>query len=94
MPEWEKLTDFKYVGEKTARKLWVSGFVSKRQVCRMFPKLLAYVVGPHGYKIARNNHEVELEPEEKDFSERAKERIRVKRGKKKPINLTKRVFYE
>lgn len=75
MSKWEELTQLDFVGEKTAKKLYENGFVSKRDVCEASSNVLVHLVGPNGAKIAKNNLVVELEPEKKSFGEKASEKI-------------------
>ncbi|MFH1337562.1 MAG: GTP-binding protein [Nanoarchaeota archaeon] len=52
---WKKLTELKYVGEKSARRLYEKGFLTKEDVLNAKAKKLAKIVGPVGYRILKEN---------------------------------------
>ncbi|MDY6789237.1 MAG: GTPase [Candidatus Nanohaloarchaea archaeon] len=64
MPEkWRHLTELSYVGEKTARKLYENGFITKKDVVTASEDVLTYLLGPAGARIHNNNSKSDLEGE-------------------------------
>lgn len=62
---WAELTGLAYVGERSAEKLYRHGFETKAAVCAADEDVLVHILGPNGYRVARENT-VEGDDEEQE----------------------------
>lgn len=71
---WEELTELAYVGERSAEKLYEHGFETKADVCAADEDVLVHILGPNGYRVARENT---VEEEDSEDQGRLRDRIRT-----------------
>jgi len=52
---WEELTELKYIGEKSAKRLYKKGYTTRNDILQVDSKELARIIGLNAYKVKKEN---------------------------------------
>lgn len=55
MASWKDLTELKYIGEKSAKRLYKKGYITGSDILRADKKEIAKLIGPNAYKVFKEN---------------------------------------